>query len=71
MVNPRSARCERGGEARKQFFFEKKEPKNFYSLRYEPNLPAATTNRIKFLVLFFQKRTASLLPTCRLPVTFP
>jgi hypothetical protein len=48
-------------EVRKQFFFAKKEPKNFYSLGYGPVARAASTNEQEFFGSFFQKRTASFL----------
>jgi hypothetical protein len=46
---------------RKQFFFEKKEPKNFCLFQYVPIEPIASTNEQKFFVSFFQKRNTSFL----------
>jgi hypothetical protein len=51
-------------DGRKQFFFEKKEPKNFYLLLpawCDPFGPAAACNEQKSFSSFFQKGTALLL----------
>jgi hypothetical protein len=49
-------------EVRKQFFFEKKNQKTFARFTFLP-IHTGALNRQKFFGSFFQKRTASFLPS--------
>jgi hypothetical protein len=58
-----------GSEARKQFFFEKKNQKTFALYGACRSYVSRHLNRQKFFGSFFQKRTASsLLPGVQWPV---